>query len=120
MKYSSELGHTVAVGTVRNFKCKYLEQLKTTRDPDAITSLPHAMLGRPLLIGKFDDKVAEYIGCVRLFGGIVNSSIVIAAAKGIIAHKNHSFLKAYDGTLDLKKNVRNYFANERVCLEKDD
>ena len=120
MKYSTQLGHTVAVGTVRNFKCKYLEQLKTTRDPDAITSLPHAMLGRPLLIGKFDDKVAEYNGCLRLFGGNVNSNIVIAAAKGIIAHKNHSFLKYYVGTLDLRKNLQNFFAKERVCEEKDD
>ena len=44
-------------------------------------SLPHATLGRPLLIGKFGDEVAEYIGCLRLSGGIVNSNIVIAAAK---------------------------------------
>ena len=103
MKYSSELGHTVAEGTVRNFKCKYLEQLKTTPDPDAITSLPRATLGRPLLIGKFDDEVTEYIGCLRWSGVIVNSNIVITAAKGIIAHKNPSILKDYGGTLELGK-----------------
>ena len=57
-------------------------------DPDLVTSLPNAVLGRPLLIGKFDDEVAEYIRNLHLSGGIVNSNIVIAAAKGIIAHKN--------------------------------
>ena len=40
-KYSAELGFTISEGTVRNFKRTYLERLKSTPDPDAITSLPH-------------------------------------------------------------------------------
>ena len=60
-KYSAELGHHVSEGTVRNFKRKCLEQLKSVTDPDLVTSLPSAAVGRPLLIRKFDDEVAEYI-----------------------------------------------------------
>ena len=90
-KYSVELGHLVSEGTVRNFKRKYLEQLKSVIDPDLITSLSSAAVSRPLLIGKFDDEVAEYIRNLRLSGEIVNSNILIAAAKGIIPHKNPVF-----------------------------
>ena len=48
------------MGTVRNFKRTYLERLKSTLDPDAIKSLPHASLGRPLRIGRYED-VYDYI-----------------------------------------------------------
>jgi hypothetical protein len=75
-KYSMELGHAVSEGTVRNFKHKYLKQLKSVGDPDLINSLPSAAVGRPLLIGKFDDDVAEYVCNLCLYGGIVNSNIL--------------------------------------------
>ena len=39
-KHSMELGHAVSEGTVKNFKRKYLEQLKSVGDPDRINSLP--------------------------------------------------------------------------------
>ena len=52
-KYSDELSLTISEGTIRNFKRTYLERLKSTPDPDAITSLPHASLGRPLLMKVF-------------------------------------------------------------------
>ena len=52
-----------------------------------ITSLPNATLGRPLLIGEFDDQVYEYIKHLHAAGGIVNSNIVVAAARGFISHK---------------------------------
>ena len=78
----------------------YLSKLKTLSDADAITSLPHATLGRPLLVGEFDDQVAAYmyIRQLREAGGVVNCNIVIAAAKRIISHKNPSLLKEYGGS----------------------
>ena len=42
-KYSVELDHPVSEGTVRNFKRKYFEQLKSVTDPYLITSLPSAV-----------------------------------------------------------------------------
>ena len=60
-----------------------MERLNSGLDPSAITSLPHATLGRPLLLtSKLDDEIAEYIRALRLAGGIVNRSIVVASAKG--------------------------------------
>ena len=56
-----ELSHPVSEGTVKNFKCKYLEQLKSVTNPDLVTSLPSAAVGRPLLIGKFDDEVLDML-----------------------------------------------------------
>ena len=56
-----EFGFTISEDTVRNFKRTYLERLKSTPDPDAITSLPHASLGRPLLIRCYDEDVYDYI-----------------------------------------------------------
>lgn len=117
-KYSMELGHSVAEGTVRNFKRKYLQQLKSVGDPDLVTCLPNAALGRPLLIGKFDDEVAEYIRSLRLAGGIVNSNIVIAAAKGIIAHRNPGRLKEYGGTLELGKKWAESFLLRRGYVKR--
>ena len=117
-KFSVELGHRVSEGTVRNFKRKYLEQLKCVGDPDLVTSLPSASCGRPLLIGKFDDEVAEYIRNLRLSGGIVNSNILIAAAKGIIAHKNPGLLKDYGGSLELGKKWAESFLIRRGYVKR--
>ena len=85
---------------MRNFKHTYLSKLKNLGDADAITSFPHASLGRPLFIGNFDDQVAAYVRQLCEAGGIVNCNIVIAAAKGIISHKNPNLLKEYGGKLD--------------------
>ena len=60
-KFSVELGYVLSEATVRNYKRKYIEKLKATPNPDDVTSLPHATLGRPLLIGKFDEEVFLYI-----------------------------------------------------------
>ena len=51
-KFSMEFYYELSEGTVRNFNCTYLSKLKTLSDADAITSLPHATLGRPLLVGE--------------------------------------------------------------------
>ena len=80
----------------------YLQKLTSTLNPADITSLPHAALGRPLLVGnELDAEIAKYIGGLRLAGGIVNRSIVVAGAKGIIAHKNPALLREHGGPLDI-------------------
>ena len=43
-KYSVELGYSVSEGTVRNFKRKYLEQLKSEHDPDLVTALANCLM----------------------------------------------------------------------------
>ena len=117
-KFSKELGHDLSEGTVRNFKRKYLDKVKSVGDPDSVTSLPSAPSGRPLLLGKYDDEVAEYVCKLRSSGGILNSSILIAAAKGIIAHRNPGLLKDYGGSLELGKKWAESFLIRRGYVKR--
>ena len=116
--FSTQLGYSISEATVRNFKCTYLLKLRAGDDPDAITELPHATLGRPLLIGEFDDQVFEYIKQLRAAGGIVNCNIVIAAAKGFISHKRPSLLKEHGGSLDLTKKWAESFLRHRGFVKR--
>ena len=118
-KFSIELGYDLSEATVRNFKRTYLSKLKVVGDADAITSLPHAALGRPLLIGEFDDQVYEYIKNLRAAGGIVNCNIVIAAAKGIISHKKKQPAESIWWPHRSWQEVgRIIFATQRLCQKK--
>ena len=55
------------------------------------------------MIAEFDTKIDSYIRSIHLVGGIVNASIVITGAKGIIAHSKPSLLPEHGGSLDLGK-----------------
>ena len=66
-------------------------------------TLPCRNIGRPLLIGDFDSKVADYLHELRCTGGIVNHNIIIAAAEEIISHKNSGLLKDHGGHIHLGK-----------------
>lgn len=101
-KYSKKLGWSVPESTVRNFKRAYLNQLKVCDDPDKV-QLKGKVRGRPLLLGELDTLVQSYIKQLRLSGGVVSASIVVAAATGIIKHHNQSLLKDHGGSLDIGK-----------------
>ena len=86
---------------MRNMKKAYFQKLKSVPDPSDITSLLHAALGCPLLVGsELDADIAEYVRAL-LAGGIVNRSIVQAAAKGIITHKNAVLLEEYGRPIEI-------------------
>ena len=52
---------------------------------------------------KHDRQVQEYILSICLAGSIVNTSVAIAAAKGLLLAKNRCLLPEYGGNLELKK-----------------
>ena len=72
-------------------KKAYLFMLKKEKYPDKIKSLLHAARGRPLLLRGYNKDVASCIKSLQEAGGIVNCSIVIAAAKGIVSYKKQHF-----------------------------
>ena len=76
--------------TVRNFKYTYMYlsklKLATIQMPSLIYLMPTSC--KPLFTNEFDYQVFEYIKQFCAEGGIVNCNIVIAAAKGLISHKN--------------------------------
>ena len=62
VKFTQELGHCTSESSVKNMKNAYFQKLKSVPDPADITSLSHAALGRPLLVGsELDTDSAEYV-----------------------------------------------------------
>ena len=56
-----------------------------------------------LLLGKeLDDTIQEFIESLRKVGGVVNTSIVIAAATGVVSAKN-PLLVEHGGHIDISK-----------------
>ena len=86
-----------------------MEQLKLRRSADCgkdvtVSSLPTKPLGRPLLLGQELDKaVQDYIEALRTAGGVVNSSIVVAAAIRIVGAKDASLLTSRGGSISITK-----------------
>ena len=48
-------------------------------------------------LGQYDATVKGYIHSLRLAGGIVNRSIVVAAAKGMVCHVASNCLQEHSG-----------------------
>ena len=69
-----------------------------------VSALPKAVTGQPLLLGKhLDGLVQEYISALRKAGGIVNTSLVLGAAEGIVTAKNPGLLAKHGGHIELTK-----------------
>ena len=69
-----------------------------------VSALPKVVTGRPLLLGKhLDGVVQEYISALCKAGGIVNTSLVLGAAEGIVTAKNPGLLAKHGGHIELTK-----------------
>ena len=102
-KYLIELGRPVSESTVRGMKKAYYAALKNKKDGELVIRLEHGLQGWPLLLGDLDAHVQEYMGKLRLAGGIVKRAIVIAAATGVVQHNNPTILCSHGGSLELGK-----------------
>lgn len=66
--------------------------------------IPKRKRGRRSLLGdKLDDHIMNYIAKLRASGGIVNSSLMLAAAEGIVQKYKPSLLSKNGGPIVLKK-----------------
>lgn len=102
--FTKETGETLNESTVRGMKTAYEKTKKRQGSiQDVITSLPRSPRGRPLKIGEYDGAVCEYIRNLRAAGGVVNSRIVLAAARGLIQHENRTLLAEFGGHITLEK-----------------
>ena len=98
-KFSRELDSPVRESTVRSKKTSYLKEVN--RGKENISTLP-ATRGRPVLLGiELDSQVQSYIRRLRVNGGVVNSTVCIAIARGIILHKNRCLLQEFGGHITL-------------------
>ena len=72
--------------------------------PSNVTALPKMTAGRPLLLGKdLDSSVQAYITALRKVGGVVNTTVVIGAAEGIVSAKNPGLLAKHGGHIEITK-----------------
>lgn len=104
--FSSTLDAKINESTVRGMKSAYEKMRKINEKmkiATTITSIPKSPRGRPLKLGDMDTEVCDYIKNLRVAGGIVNSRIVIAAAKGIITARDKTQLFEYGGPIFLDK-----------------
>ena len=92
--------------------CKYRDlyrkELESSRKQHAeslptVAELPPRKRGRPLLLGDFDSPVQEYVCMLRISGGVVNTRLVLAAARGLIMARNRAILVDYGGSLNPDK-----------------
>ena len=108
-RYFSTSQKNLPESTAREFRDEYLAKTKEMMKDDAASGLssPIKVLqtkrqGRPLLLGQtLDEIVQEVIRDTRKAGGVINTMIVVATAKGIITAKNPSLLHENGGHLDV-------------------
>uniref|UniRef100_A0A1X7TZJ6 Uncharacterized protein n=1 Tax=Amphimedon queenslandica TaxID=400682 RepID=A0A1X7TZJ6_AMPQE len=84
-KQAAEIGVTSAI---RYFKKKFNDQLallkKEWKEDMTVSKLDSKKRGRPLMLEKIDKQVQMYIGTMASKGCPINTSIVMAAALGIV------------------------------------
>ena len=111
--FSKELGKEIKDSSVCTWKKKYSAELKRSaskRDSEekgevCVNSLPIKKRGRPLLLGEnLDTAVKNYIKAVREAGGIINTSITIAAATAIVQKTDRSLLSENGGPITITTN----------------
>lgn len=106
--FTKKLGKSISESTVRGWVKKYKQQLQSTPNPEDITELPMAKRGRPLLLGhELDQQVIDHIKAMRECGGIVNRSILLATATGIVSHHDRSLLAEHGGPIELGRGWAN-------------
>ena len=57
----------------------------------------------PVLLGEIDLVVQDYIKSLRAAGGVVNTTIVMSAVKGIISAKDGGLLAESGGYIEITK-----------------
>ena len=100
--FTVKLERMIPESTVRGMKSIYLRELESEKDPLEVTQLPHQLRGHPLKLGEYDGMVKENIHALRRAGGIVNRSIVVAAATGILEHLDPSRLSQHGGDITVE------------------
>lgn len=101
-------GHAVPESTARKFRDAYVAELKKqsaagSTDPVDVETLSTWPRGRPLMLGDIDELVKDYIKQLRAAGGVTNTTIVMAAARGVILSRNRALLQEYGGHVTILK-----------------
>ena len=108
--FSKQLAVELKPTSAQTWKTKYLDELNRKlkeRETENLTvmSLPIKKRGRPLLLGeKLDSEIKSYIKAVCEVGGIVTTSITIAAATAIMRKADRNLLAENGGHISITSN----------------
>ena len=98
---------SLSPSTLFTWKEQYLRELakrKHDEDPE-VKQLPLRKRGCPLLIGaELDARVQLYIKEMRRNGVVINTSVLMAAAEGIVTHHDANLLAKNGGSIVISKN----------------
>ena len=104
--FTKALGRSIPESTARKLRAEYLRQLKIKVEMEGPSCSPHIKVlptkrqGRPLLLGeKLDETIQGFIRETRKAGGVINTSVVVAMAMGIVSAKDPSLLHEKGGHL---------------------
>ena len=106
--------------TVRRFKNLYQDQLKVARHnglqpEDDSQEILLKKNGRPLLVGdELDKQIREYISDLRARGAVINTSVVLASAEGIIMYRDANMLS----TITLTKGWAKYLLHRMGFVKR--
>lgn len=94
-------------------KTTYLKKLKSNNiDHSDIQELPREVRGRPLLLGdKIDAEIKDYCMELRKNGGVLNTKILLCAARGIVMFHDKTLLTDFGGHIDLNRSWAISFLN---------
>ncbi len=99
------------VTSVQTWKDKYLAEISRKRRAGvegcllSVKSLPVKKRGRPLLLGEtLDGQVQSYIKSVREGGGVITTSITMAAASAIVKNSDRNLLAENGGPISITAN----------------
>ena len=71
---------------------------------EEIEALPPSKRGRTLILGEhLDQAVSQRLQTIRNEGGVINSTIVMAIAGGILKDKNSGLLAEHGGSVNITK-----------------
>ena len=95
--------HDVGESTVRAFKKKYLEEVK--KQKGEVTKLAVKKRGRKVLLGEeLDGMVQKYVQAIRNAGTPIGTSVVMAAAQGIVKANDRTLLFENGGYISITRN----------------
>ena len=104
---------------MRNFKRNMQSQMKREKDFDELCVEATGPRDRPLTLPKeVDDLFQQMVFSLRMSGSPISADIVVAAAKGIVVHKNISLLKEYSGSVALMKSWAKSFLNRLSYIKQ--
>ena len=102
-RYSEELGRKLNESTVRGWVTKYKGQVKQLRRELTSDDMTPAKRGPAPLLGRLDSLVQQQLRKMRDAGSVVNKSITISTALGIVQHHQRTMLPEYGGHVQLTR-----------------